>query len=143
MTQHETQFSTALHRSLIGSKIYFEKTNNAWRRGIPDFYYEAPGIIAWCEHKWIPKPWTGAVDSENICKTKSWPLQYRWLKRTYNNGQLALVMIGVGNNKQGYCLEFPFAFDPNTTPLLSISKLRTKLEGYLTHENAISTCGDR
>jgi hypothetical protein len=108
----ETRFSNLLHKRLDPS-IYYEKTNNPFRSGMPDFYYEGAGRILWSEHKWIEKPWTKRLEPSEICKTKSWIQQRRWLNRAYTNGVATCVIVGVGSGRQtrAYWLEYPYVFD--------------------------------
>ncbi len=77
-------------------RVYQEKTNNAFRGGIPDDYYEGngrPGVLR-VEYKYtarIPK------ELNLISKTTKpalSPLQQRWLNRAYSNGQQVAVIVG-------------------------------------------------
>ena len=77
-------------------RVYQEKTNNAFRGGIPDDYYEAngrPGILR-VEYKYVSK-----VPKElNLITQTTKPalsrLQQLWLNRAHANGHLVAVIVG-------------------------------------------------
>lgn len=108
----ETRFSNLL-LSKLHKDVYFEKTNNRFVRGIPDYYFEGPKDIMWAEMKWIQKPWTKILAPEAICKTTSWVGQRAWLERAHKNGRYAYVVVGIGSgrNIKCYVLSFPYAYN--------------------------------
>lgn len=118
MVKNETAFSNYLHGK-FELPVYFEKTNNPWRWGTPDFYYEGPAGILWSEHKWIKEPWTEDVATKDICKTQSWPKQVKWLNRAHDNGvnTCVIVGVGVGRNRKAYWLSYPYGFSFFYDPL--------------------------
>src|SRR5574343_966426 len=130
MTQKtETTFSNLLH-SKLSPEIYYEKTNNPYRRGMPDFYYESKGPILWAEHKYILKPWNKDRIASDICPSSSWSTQRRWLVRAHQNGKQAIVIIGVGSGKQtkGYILTFPYTFSVEENTLLTLEQITQYIE---------------
>ena len=108
----ETRFSNLLF-SKINPKVYFEKTNNAFRKGQPDYYVEGPKDIMWLEMKWIEKPWTKCLEPSKICRTTSWTAQRHWLERAHKNGRHAYVIVGIGSGRGVTCyiLGYPYAFN--------------------------------
>lgn len=125
MQKHETTFCASFHRKL-DSAIYVEKTANPFRSGTPDFYYEGPsGKIIWVEYKWINQAWTTNRTTEQICASKNWPLQHRWLTRAHHNQILTFTIIGVGKGQstRAYILEYPYEFQVTVHPLFTIPQL--------------------
>lgn len=96
----ETRMTSRIHRIMRNDypEVYFEKTNNPFRSGIPDFYYEAPkGKHLWVEYKWyetIPKNPFHLLAGKN---PKISPLQWKWLDRAYVNDQPVRVVVGFGS----------------------------------------------
>ena len=130
MTQkNETTFSRLLH-SKFGQSIYLEKTNNPYRKGTPDFYYEGPGAILWSEHKHIERPWTKNLLASEICKSASWPMQRRWLVRAHENAKQTCVIVGVGKGRgtKAYILGYPYSFNIETNKLLSLEQVTEYIE---------------
>jgi hypothetical protein len=123
--KQETTFTRKLVK-LVPEHIYIEKTNNPYRRGVPDLYVEGFGWNFWVEMKWQSKPWRDRfVPKEQVCKSTSWPLQRLWLLRAAENGINAFVIVGVGA-KNGYILLPPFNYENNE--LLTIQQLAAFIE---------------
>lgn len=102
----ETRFSKALH-DLFPETTYVEKTNNPFRGGVPDFYYEfGAGQIMWCEHKFY-KQLPATINLVGSGKLSA--LQNRWLKRARRNGLHACVITGfkAGNEYRAFPLFHP------------------------------------
>jgi hypothetical protein len=84
----ETRFIARVHKGL--GDVYFEKTNNPYRRGMPDVYYEGPsGAILWVEYKWYNKL-PALLDLQRVLS----PLQQHWLRRAHNNQVNVAVVVG-------------------------------------------------
>ena len=96
----ETRYTAAVHRALkpIQGDLYFEKTNNPYRGGIPDFYYEERNAF-WVEYKWLP-----SLPRVQFTPSLS-ELQKRWLLRNFGNGHQPAVI--VGTPKGGLILDYP------------------------------------
>lgn len=108
--KQETTFTRKLVK-LLPLSMYIEKTNNPYRRGTPDLYLEDLDFSMWVEMKWIEKPWGERfISREQICKSKSWPLQLRWLQRAAANGHRTAVIVGVGS-KEAYIIGYPFDYE--------------------------------
>ena len=108
--KQETSFTRKLVK-LLPLSMYVEKTNNPFRRGTPDLYLEDLNFSMWIEMKWIAKPWGKRfIPREQLCWTKSWPLQLRWLQRAAANGHRAAVVVGVGS-KEAYIIGSPFDYE--------------------------------
>jgi hypothetical protein len=81
--------------------IYIEKTNNVFRRGMPDWYVEWDGGCGWIEAKFWNRNAPVAMDDEtcqrihDMCST----LQKRWLTRAYNNGVKVAILCGFADKK--------------------------------------------
>lgn len=86
----ENTFIAAVHRRLPPT-LYREKTNNRYRGGTPDVYYEGGhGTILWVEYKWLdPAP----VRQVNLTTHLS-PLQQRWLRRAIAHRVPTAVIAG-------------------------------------------------
>ena len=123
----------------MSPSIYIEKTNNPFRKGTPDFFYESKGPILWAEHKHILAPWTTDKAPSEICKSTSWPAQRRWLVRAHTNNQQALVIIGIGSgrNTQGYILTFPFNFEVQYNLAFSLEHIAKYIENKVTNETTV------
>jgi hypothetical protein len=94
-TKPENQFRSSVHR-YISKRVYQEKTNNTYRGGIPDDYYESngkPGSL-WVEYKYTPKIQRELCLTAKHAKPKLSALQEEWLDRAYRNGQQVAVIIG-------------------------------------------------
>ena len=100
----ETTFSKGVNRHLPG-EVYAEKTNNPFRGGIPDYYYEGNCGILWAEYKY----WT-TVPALIVVEKIVTPRQWVWLERSYKNGINVCIIVGY---KQGGRV-----FRLNETPLL-------------------------
>lgn len=128
MIKPETRFSKLL-LSKLPSSIFYEKTNNPYRSGTPDYYIEGPSGILWCEVKWIEKLWTKDLDASQVCKTKSWVAQRHWLVRAHQNNVQTCVIVGIGSGRttKAYVLEFPYAFSLENNQPLTLEEVRTYL----------------
>lgn len=89
MSKPETSLIANIHKHL-DARIYREKTNNPYRRGMPDVYYEASGTVLWVEYKWLPKQTVRAVNIERLLS----PNQYEWLLRAESNCIATAVLVG-------------------------------------------------
>lgn len=86
----ENRFISQVHKHLP-ELVYREKTNNPYRGGTPDVYYEGSRDILWVEYKFkqsLPK----------TVKLKLTKLQLRWLHRCYGNGKNCWVILGWKDN---------------------------------------------
>lgn len=122
MQKQENKFAATVNIGLPGS-IWFEKTSNPFRAGMPDFYYEGPKSILWVEYKWLNKPFNDNCVAEKICTTRSWNLQRLWLNRAHLNSVNTAVIIGVGT-KQGYILKYPYCYHKDQDILYSVSNIQ-------------------
>ena len=84
----ETRFIARVHKKL-DKEVYREKTNNPYRGGTPDCYYEGPLDICWAEYKYLQRI-PGVVDVRKLLSD----LQYRWLDRATTNNKTTLVIVG-------------------------------------------------
>jgi len=87
--QPENRFIAAVHRRLPSS-VYREKTNNRYRGGTPDVYYEGTGKILWAEYKWLDTTPKRRVSLTSHLS----PLQQSWLRRAARNGIQTAVITG-------------------------------------------------
>lgn len=128
----ENRFAKTLF-SKLNTKIRFEKTNNPYKAGIPDYYMEGPRSIIWIEVKWIPDPWAKDRDASQICKTSSWTKQRQWLSIAHQNNVNTAVIVGIssGRNTKGYLLEYPYSFNMATNHLLLPANLLTYIESKI------------
>ena len=124
MQKKETTFSNRLHKTGL-FQYHIEKTNNPFRRGTPDFYYEGPQGLLWAEHKWEDIPIQKYRPPEKLDSSKSWPLQLAWLRRAHSNHKPTAVIIGLP--KGGYWIEYPFEFDPKKHSVFTDIELRAKI----------------
>ena len=117
----ETRFARNVHKYVqpelpenLDDVIHMEHTNNPVRSGTPDFYIEGPGNLIWVEYKFIKIPWTTSKAPHQICNTKSWTHQLKWLNRSHRHGVQTATIVGFTKNRVsfGYILRHPFAFDP-------------------------------
>ena len=122
----ENAFIQLVHAKL-DSSVYREKTNNPFRSGMPDVYYEGPKGILWVEYKWIKALWNADRPRADICKTRSWIAQHRWLDRATQHGVRAFVVVGVGQGRQAlaYVLSHPYDFTVAENQPVTIQQLRT------------------
>lgn len=103
----ETTASNRINNKLID--VYFEKMNNPYRGGTPDFYYEGFVNSMWVEYKWYdtkPKQW----NLTNPKDPKISKLQQNWLRRAHNNRQLTAVIVGYPN---GYSIFEGLSWEDN------------------------------
>lgn len=88
MRKPETTFTSSVNKYLKGL-VHFEKMNNVFRGGTPDFWYSGDKADLWIEYKFI----------EIIPKSQVVPnlsaLQRDWLKRRYEEGRNVGVILGM------------------------------------------------
>jgi len=125
----ENRFAKTLF-SKLNSRIRFEKTNNPYRAGMPDYYMEGPSGILWVEVKWISEPWIKDLEASKICKTASWTKQRQWLSIAHGNNVNTAVIVGVssGRDTKGYVLEYPYSFSFSNNQLLLPTDILTYIE---------------
>lgn len=106
----ETQLIGNVHKGLDAADdyIYYEKTHNPYRSGIPDVYYDYPGYDLWVEYKFMDK-----VPKQLCLRSESKPpvsrLQRHWIERAARNGRQVLVVIGFGKGSaQRYLVIRPY-----------------------------------
>ena len=78
----------------LESCVAREKTNNPYRAGIPDVYYEGNKANLWVEFKWYPRRPEVIDLRDQKKKPHQTTLQQNWLKRSAGNGQLVAVISG-------------------------------------------------
>lgn len=129
----ETLFSKRLHKRFT-QPVYYEKTNNPFRGGIPDFYYEGifPGIL-WAEHKfWKTVP--RIITPESIVS----PLQWRWIQRAHNNNVPIVTIVGY---KEGglviYPDDKPMSGSQFKERVISLADLALWIEGQTINESKL------
>lgn len=88
-TGPENRYIQAVGRRLPPS-VYAEKTNNPYRRGTPDMYYEGNRDCLWVEYKWKKEVPKQGVSPVLLLSS----LQADWLNRAFNNGRSVAVIIG-------------------------------------------------
>ena len=89
MSKPETVLISNIHKHL-DTRIYREKTNNPYRRGMPDVYYETSGAVLWVEYKWLPRQTVRAIDIARLLS----PNQQQWLLRAHANQVSVCVVLG-------------------------------------------------
>lgn len=129
MQKQENKFAATVNKGLSGS-IWYEKTSNPFRAGMPDFYYEGPKGILWVEYKWREKPFADSCVAAKLCSTRSWNIQRIWLDRSFLNGVNTAVIIGVGTS-QGYILEYPYCYRKEQDPLYSVSDIQEWITSHV------------
>ncbi len=75
--------------------MYQEKTNNSYRGGTPDDYYESdgrPGIL-WVEYKYVARI-PRNLRLVGVKRPPLSPLQQKWLERAHRNGKPTAVIVG-------------------------------------------------
>lgn len=87
-TKPENRFRGKVHAKL-DERVYQEKTNNPYRGGTPDDYYEGESNILWVEYKYVPK----IPKVLNMSKLVT-ALQNRWLTRAHRNNKPTAVIVG-------------------------------------------------
>ncbi len=87
----ENRFIAKLHKVLQRSsqRIFAEKTNNPYRRGIPDVYYEGGKDCLWVEYKYVSRA-AGVLHPRKLLSA----LQQMWLKRAVSNNRRCAVIVG-------------------------------------------------
>ena len=129
MEKPENTFAKNL-LSKLDKSIFYEKTSNAMRRGMPDYYIEGPKDIAWIEMKWIEKTWVADKEPSKVCSSSSWVNQRHWLERAHKNGKQAYAIVGIGKGRGTMCyvLEFPYAFSLEHTLHLTLEQTAAWIE---------------
>ena len=97
----ENRFIKAVHDDLKVDYpfIYPEKTNNPFRGGIPDVYYDSPARDGWVEYKWFDKiPPVIRLSEGNDPPLSA--LQQHWINRAYDNGRNIAVIVGCRINNR-------------------------------------------
>jgi len=117
MSKPENSFILGVHRYVSS---YKEKTNNPYRGGTPDVYYEGAGHL-WVEYKFIILP---ARDTTPI-KADLSELQKEWLRRCHLNTGKARVIIGC--KEGGVVLETPEQWENSMTT----AEFKTNLLGRI------------
>lgn len=101
--KRENTYIGNIHRHLPGG-VYAEKTNNPYRGGTPDCYYESR-FMAWVEYKFNELPKRGTT----LMTPNLTPLQADWLRRAHDNGHRCGVIMGaqVGRHSVGVFIRTP------------------------------------
>lgn len=129
----ESTFYRYIHSNLPKS-IYYEKTSNRFRRGIPDFYYESDkGRILWVEYKIIRYLWPKARTSTELISSPQWQQQRQWLVRAHQHGIPALLIVGLASEAamQGLIIPPPFNYDPEMDSVLTVSQIADSIKKIL------------
>lgn len=115
MQKPETVFTTRFNKKVqsLNKDVYIEKTNNRFRRGVPDFYYEGPEGILWAEAKWVEKiPWTVVTSGPELFPDNaSWFHQCMWLSRAWKHNLRSILYVGVKGGSM-LILYPPFIYTP-------------------------------
>lgn len=101
--------------SKLHPDVYHEKTNNPYRRGMPDVYYEGKKEILWIEYKFIdhiPK----AIMPKDLLTAN----QYGWLMRNWENNKNCACIVGFPH-PDGGVIFLPYQFDQKHTITSTIS----------------------
>ena len=72
--------------------VFAEKTNNPFRGGIPDVYYESWQGFLWVEYKFVEK-----LPKEYVPNLSA--LQLQWLRRAVSNNIPCCVITGIGKGR--------------------------------------------
>jgi len=114
---------------------FIEKTNNPFRRGIPDWYVEGErGWSGWVEAKfWSIQRIPTDMDIAPIVQGKLSEHQKKWLRRAHNNQQSIAVLCGFPDtNKYIFAQDDQIFEDPvPTLPVLSLAQFRTAFKAWL------------
>jgi hypothetical protein len=87
-TMPENTYIARVHK-VLPDTVYREKTNNRFRRGMPDVYYEGDKNCLWVEYKWHPR----RPRSLSVSGLLS-PLQRKWIHRAAANNRPVAVILG-------------------------------------------------
>lgn len=117
MSKPENSFIAGVHKYV---SVYKEKTNNPYRGGTPDVYYEGKAHL-WVEYKFIVLP---ARDNTMIIADLS-ALQKDWLQRCHLNTGRARVIVGC--KEGGVVFESPADWE---LPI-SAADFKTRMVGRL------------
>jgi hypothetical protein len=88
MQKPESRFIQKLHKKL-SPKVHREHTNNPYRRGMPDVYYEGDRDCLWVEYKYLPR--ASRVLHPHKVLTE---LQQHWIRRAAHNNRPCAVIVG-------------------------------------------------
>lgn len=124
----ENTFIAGVHKYLPLA-IYREKTNNPYRGGTPDVYYEHRRMM-WAEYKFIEVP---KRDSTVIVPELS-ELQRAWLQRNWKAGHRPLVIVGHAGG--GVVFTQPLAWNAGLRrqDFLDSTMSRQELAAYISRE---------
>lgn len=115
MSTPENTFIRSVHRNIT---VYAEKTNNPYRGGTPDVYYE-DALHLWVEYKFVVLP----KRSTTLIQVELSELQKLWLRRCHQNTGRARVIVGCKDG--GVVLETPQEWEQP----LSLGKFTKNLLG--------------
>jgi hypothetical protein len=96
MYKQENYFIKCVHDKLRAYKVYWEKTHNPYRAGLPDVWYSGPRGDLWVEYKYM----TTFPSKFRVGLTA---LQHKWLEERYKEGRNVAVIVGVPQ-RQGVIL---------------------------------------
>lgn len=105
MATPENNFIARVNKHVVS---YAEKTNNPYRGGMPDVYYEGERHL-WVEYKFIVVP---KRDTTLIIPDLS-ELQKLWLRRCHTNTKRARVIVGC--KEGGVVLSQPAGWEAGMT----------------------------
>lgn len=133
----ETTFHNGINRHLR-KEVYREKTNNPYRGGMPDFYYEGNKGILWVEYKyWVSLPRSGIIESVYDLVT---PRQWLWLTRANTNGVNVAVILGYKKGGRVFRIgESPLLCGQFKEDLISKADLALWIEGQVYNENKLDS----
>lgn len=99
----ETRLIQRVHRALDPS-VYAEKTNNPYRAGIPDVYYEGPTRLgmAWVEYKYRPTNFKAYTTWDEMFALAS-AHQQRWMARAHGNSKKVGMVVGFKDLNAMFC----------------------------------------
>ena len=94
----ETLLIKDVHDRLDKNVVFAEKTNNPYRAGIADCYYEhrLEGLVGWIEYKWLPRLPREFCLAKGLNEGKSilTKLQDSWLWDRRTSGLFTAVAVG-------------------------------------------------
>lgn len=114
---------------------FIEKTNNPFRRGIPDWYVEGEAACSgWIEAKfWSIQRIPTDMDIGPIVRGKLSEHQKKWLRRAHDNQQKIAVLCGFPDtNRYIFARDYEIFADPvPTLPVLSLAQLKAAFKTWL------------